>query len=293
MKFSLYQGGGFESANVNGLWFAGTLMHGNDWRRSSGGFIHGFRYLVRSLGKILELENHAVAWPSRSISVEPARVSGEPAGDTQMRRYVELATAILKRSSESSGPYQMFGVLMDVRNLLCFYTAFSSICTLFCSNLTLFDSLVYSTLPSTVRFTCSARTGAASGTCIYAVCFVCTCRRLIDLSLIRRYDEVPSGYMPAFLNSAGMLRGTDHSDNHGARRKFIAVTMRFVLGAVCCVYTCRRLIDLSLIAGTADMAAKESERNFHGFYDCVKKTGARFHKFFKIDVLETMRSRCV
>ena len=208
MKFSLYQGGGFESANVNGLWFAGTLMHGNDWRRSSGGFIHGFRYLVRSLGKILELENHAVAWPSRSISVEPARVSGEPAGDTQMRRYVELATAILKRSSESSGPYQMFGVLMDVRNLLCFYTAFSSICTLFCSNLTLFDSLVYSTLPSTVRFTCSARTGAASGTCIYAVCFVCTCRRLIGLSLCLQVPRRKQRRKPPQLQL--LIPGHDH-----------------------------------------------------------------------------------
>ena len=45
----------FESTNVPGLWFAGTLMHGNDWRKSSGGFIHGFRYLVRALGNILEL----------------------------------------------------------------------------------------------------------------------------------------------------------------------------------------------------------------------------------------------
>ena len=185
--------GGFESANVDGLWFAGTLMHGNDWRRSSGGtthphliltssspyrhliltsfsphlhspsvgFIHGFRYLVRSLGKILELENHHMAWPSRSVSVEPSRVKGEPTSDTQMWRYVELATAILKRSSESSGPYQMFAVLMDV------YA---------------FD---------------------IDGSCI-------------------RYDEVPSGYMTEFLNRTGLLHETDHE-----KRKYIAVTMKY------------------------------------------------------------------
>ena len=40
---------GFESTNVPGLFFAGTLMHGRDHRKSSGGFIHGFRYLVKFL----------------------------------------------------------------------------------------------------------------------------------------------------------------------------------------------------------------------------------------------------
>lgn len=33
----------FESVNVPGLYFAGTLMHSRDRPKSSGGFIHGFR----------------------------------------------------------------------------------------------------------------------------------------------------------------------------------------------------------------------------------------------------------
>lgn len=108
--------GGFESS-VPGLWIAGTLMHGNDWRRSSGGFIHGFRYLVRALSKILELQNHGMPWSSQSVSTRaalPSSIDAHRSSDQARRDYVELATSILRRSSEMSGPYQMFSVLMDV-----------------------------------------------------------------------------------------------------------------------------------------------------------------------------------
>ena len=104
----------FESTNVPGLWFAGTLMHGNDWRKSSGGFIHGFRYLVRALGNILELQNEGVPWPSTAVSTHAQPITGTSRDDRSMRNYVEVATAILRRSSEMSGPYQMFSVLTDV-----------------------------------------------------------------------------------------------------------------------------------------------------------------------------------
>ena len=36
------------STKVKNLYFAGTPMHGRDYRKSSGGFIHGFRYLIRA-----------------------------------------------------------------------------------------------------------------------------------------------------------------------------------------------------------------------------------------------------
>ena len=54
----------FESANVPGLYIAGTLMHGQDWKKSSGGFIHGFRYLVRTLHRQLEVDHHGQPWPA-------------------------------------------------------------------------------------------------------------------------------------------------------------------------------------------------------------------------------------
>jgi hypothetical protein len=51
----------YESVNVPGLYFAGNLMHSHDFKKSSGGFIHGFRYLVRALHRILEEEEQAAA----------------------------------------------------------------------------------------------------------------------------------------------------------------------------------------------------------------------------------------
>ena len=42
----------WESVNVPGLYFAGVAMAGND-RQATSGFIHGFRYDIRTLGRIL------------------------------------------------------------------------------------------------------------------------------------------------------------------------------------------------------------------------------------------------
>jgi hypothetical protein len=41
----------FESINRPGLFFAGALMHGLDYRKHTSGFIHGFRYNVRFLAR--------------------------------------------------------------------------------------------------------------------------------------------------------------------------------------------------------------------------------------------------
>jgi len=89
----------FESVNVPGLFFAGTLMHGRDRPKSSGGFIHGFRYLVRALFRQLEVRFHKEEWPMHEI----------PFG-----RVDNVVQTLLTRLHEMSGPYQMFGNLLDV-----------------------------------------------------------------------------------------------------------------------------------------------------------------------------------
>src|SRR6266545_4440421 len=60
----------WESVNVPGLYFAGTLMQVRDFKRSTGGFIHGFRYGVRALHRMLEQRYHGVEWPHRRLSAE-------------------------------------------------------------------------------------------------------------------------------------------------------------------------------------------------------------------------------
>jgi thioredoxin reductase len=53
----------WESTNVPDLYFAGTLMQVRDFKRSTGGFIHGFRYGVRALHRMLERKYHGAVWP--------------------------------------------------------------------------------------------------------------------------------------------------------------------------------------------------------------------------------------
>lgn len=89
----------FESANVPGLFFAGTVQHGRDAGRSSGGFVHGFRYLIRALHRDMEARFHDRPWPSQPVDI---------------KSNVKLTQFVLKRINEMSGPYQMFGTLTDV-----------------------------------------------------------------------------------------------------------------------------------------------------------------------------------
>ncbi len=88
----------FESSNIPGLYFAGTLMQVRDWKRSTSGFIHGFRYGVRALHRILERKYEGSPWPHRVIEADP---------DT-------LMDAVLERVNRSSGLWQQFAFLCDV-----------------------------------------------------------------------------------------------------------------------------------------------------------------------------------
>jgi thioredoxin reductase len=98
----------YRSKNVPNTWFSGTLAHGLDWRKSSGGFIHGFRYTARALARVLGVENHGEPWPSVDITDE------NWSGRTDESQHYRLATSILHRCNEMSGPYQMFGKLVEL-----------------------------------------------------------------------------------------------------------------------------------------------------------------------------------
>lgn len=86
----------YESRGARGLFVLGTASHSIDFRKSAGGFIHGFRYTTRAVHRLLENRHHGVPWPSA------------------LRPVTQLTTAIIKRVNEASGLYQMFGVLADV-----------------------------------------------------------------------------------------------------------------------------------------------------------------------------------
>lgn len=84
----------YQSLELPGLYFAGAAAHGRDYRRSAGGFIHGFRYTARALYRILR--QPFAGWPNQSFT------------GAQWKQQV------LRRINEAAGPYQMFGELVDV-----------------------------------------------------------------------------------------------------------------------------------------------------------------------------------
>ncbi len=106
----------YQSTNVPGLYFAGTLAHGIDKGKSSGGFIHGFRYNVRALARILLTakgcrdENEAKCLPSWP-NVNVGCVSESVRVDLSVAK---LAKNIMERIGKTSALYQMFDELQDV-----------------------------------------------------------------------------------------------------------------------------------------------------------------------------------
>ncbi|GAA4541082.1 NAD(P)-binding domain-containing protein [Amycolatopsis samaneae] len=88
----------WESVNVPGLYFAGTLSQVRDYRKSTSAFIHGYRYSVRALAKALDERYHGKPWPSVAV---PADVES-------------LADAVIARVNRTSALYQQFGFLADI-----------------------------------------------------------------------------------------------------------------------------------------------------------------------------------
>ncbi|TWP53158.1 pyridine nucleotide-disulfide oxidoreductase [Lentzea tibetensis] len=88
----------WESANIPDLYFAGTLMQVRDFKKSTSGFIHGFRYCVRAQQRIFERKYHGADWPSTRLPNRPESISN----------------AIIRRVNRSSALWQQFGQLGDL-----------------------------------------------------------------------------------------------------------------------------------------------------------------------------------
>lgn len=86
----------FESADWSNLYFSGTIAHSLDFRKSSGGFIHGFRYMIRTQHRLMEYRYHGIKWPKIELPLN------------------SLLNYVLKRINEAAGTYQMFGHLVDL-----------------------------------------------------------------------------------------------------------------------------------------------------------------------------------
>lgn len=88
----------WESTNVSDLYFAGTLMQVRDFKKSTGGFIHGFRYGVRALHRMLERKHHHITWPHTVVPSTPRT----------------LMEAVIARVNRSSALWQQFSFMCDL-----------------------------------------------------------------------------------------------------------------------------------------------------------------------------------
>ena len=89
----------FESTDHKNLYFIGTIAHSLDRKKSSGGFIHGFRYLIQFFLRI----NYDIPFVKTYIPY-----------NNDLSCYDILKDKILTRINTASSIYQMFGVITDI-----------------------------------------------------------------------------------------------------------------------------------------------------------------------------------
>ena len=90
--------GEWESENVKGLFFAGTIMQSCDYKKTMSGFIHGFRHNVKSLAELITVRVHGTAYPTVTTPLSAP----------------ELGNAIIDRISTASGIFLQPGFMADV-----------------------------------------------------------------------------------------------------------------------------------------------------------------------------------
>jgi hypothetical protein len=73
-------------------------MQVRDYKKSTCGFIHGFRYGVRALYSILQRKYHGRPWPNRWLPADPEKVMD----------------AMIARVNRTSALWQLFGFLCDL-----------------------------------------------------------------------------------------------------------------------------------------------------------------------------------
>lgn len=87
----------FQSANVDGLYFGGTLMQARDFKRASSAFIDGFRYNLRTLATLLRERYDGVPLRSHELPADPDRLTDD----------------VLARVNHSSALWTQFEYLSD------------------------------------------------------------------------------------------------------------------------------------------------------------------------------------
>lgn len=88
----------WESTNRSDMFFIGTLMQMRDYKKTTSGFIHGFRYNVQAFSKLINARFHDEPWPSTVLPFNSE----------------SLSEKLLSRVNGSSALWQQQSFLGDV-----------------------------------------------------------------------------------------------------------------------------------------------------------------------------------
>eukprot|EP00466_Bigelowiella_natans_P005854 jgi/Bigna1/78919/fgenesh1_pg.58_\ len=91
----------FEAEGISHLYFIGSNAHSLDFKLSSGGLVHGFRYQILNLFRHLRRRYHGVPWPQKKLTLGH-----------------DLKEQIVSRYAIASSLYQMFEVQCDVAAII-------------------------------------------------------------------------------------------------------------------------------------------------------------------------------
>ncbi|MEO9803361.1 MAG: NAD(P)-binding domain-containing protein [Reichenbachiella sp.] len=87
----------WESVNVKGMFFAGVITQMRDFKKSTSGFVHGFRYNCECLFHILHKKIKGKDWPFTTLKAESK----------------EMTDLIIKNVNRTSALWQQFGFICD------------------------------------------------------------------------------------------------------------------------------------------------------------------------------------
>ncbi len=89
----------WESTNVANLYFAGVLSHSRDFKKTTSGFIHGYRYNCDALVQILNKKNNGEDFSAINVP------------DIDAKKITDL---VVEKINRSSALWQQFGFLGDI-----------------------------------------------------------------------------------------------------------------------------------------------------------------------------------
>lgn len=96
----------WESLNTPNLFFAGTITHSRDYRKTMSGFIHGFRHNIACLVEFIAMRTTGNGYPNTPVSLEKQAVTKRIINRISLSAGLFLQPGFLGNAIVLSGPHK-------------------------------------------------------------------------------------------------------------------------------------------------------------------------------------------